>query len=88
MQQASFAGGGAYEDILLNVLRRQLTVEIEMAQPLRGFDLSSDSGSINFDGDRRGLLCEWAVAVGLSLKGWNEVQSNESQPRKRVARQS
>lgn len=88
VQRASFAGGGAYEDILLNVLRRQLTVEIETAQPLRGFDLSSDSASINFDNDRRGLLCEWAVAVGLSLKGWNEVNSNESQARKRVARQS
>ena len=88
VQQASFAGGGAYEDILLDVLRGQLTVEIEIAQPLRGFDLSSDSASINFAGDRRGLLCEWAVAVGLSLKGWNEVKSNESQTRKRVVRQS
>jgi len=26
---------------------------------------------MNFDSDRRGLLCEWAVAVGLSLKGLN-----------------
>jgi len=88
VQRASFAGGGAYEDILLDVLRGQLTVKIEIAQPLRGFDLSSDSASINFAGDRRGLLCEWAVAVGLSLKGWNEVKSNESQTRKRVVRQS
>ena len=88
VQRASFAGGGAYEDILLDVLRRQLTVEIETAQPLRGFDLSSDSASINFDGDRRGLLSEWAVAVGLSLKGWDEVEGNKSQARKRVVRQS
>jgi Tfp pilus assembly PilM family ATPase len=88
VQRASFAGGGAYENILLSVLRRQLTVEVEMAQPLRGFDLSSESASLNFDNDRRGLLCEWAVAVGLSLKGWNEVKSNENQARKRVARQS
>ena len=87
-QRASFAGGGAYEGILLDVLRRQLTVEIEVAQPLRGFDLSSDGASVNFDGDRRGLLCEWAVAVGLSLKGWNEVEGNNSQARKRVVRQS
>ncbi len=86
MQRASFAGGGAYEDILLDVLRRQLTVEIEVAQPLRGLGLSSDSASINFDGDKRGLLCEWAVAVGLSLKGWNEVKSSKSQARERVAR--
>ncbi len=65
VERAIFTGGGAYEDILLNVLRRQLTVEIEVAQPLKGFDLMN----VNFDSDRRGLLCEWAVAVGLSLKG-------------------
>ena len=67
VEQAVFAGGEAYENILLNVLRRQLTVEIEVAQPLKGFDMMN----INFDSDRRGLLCEWAVAVGLSLKGWD-----------------
>jgi len=64
VERAVFAGGEAYENILLNVLRRQLTVEIEVAQPLKGFDMMN----INFDSDRRGLLCEWAVAVGLSLK--------------------
>ena len=64
VERAVFAGGEAYENILLNILRRQLTVEIEVAQPLKGFDMMN----INFDSDRRGLLCEWAVAVGLSLK--------------------
>jgi type IV pilus assembly protein PilM len=67
VERAVFSGGEAYERILLNVLKRQLAVEIEMAQPLRGFDMMS----LNFDSDRRGFLCEWAVAVGLSLKGWN-----------------
>ena len=67
VERAVFAGGEAYENILLNVLRRQLTVEIEVAQPLRGFDMMN----VSFDSDRRGLLCEWAVAVGLGLKGWN-----------------
>ena len=71
VERAVFAGGEAYENILLNVLRRELTVEIEVAQPLRGFDLSSERTNINFDSDRRGLLCEWAVAVGLGLKGWD-----------------
>ena len=66
VRRAVFAGGEAYESILLNVLRRQLPVEIHVAQPLRGFDMMN----VNFDSDRRGLLCEWAVAVGLSLKGW------------------
>ena len=69
VEQAVFAGGGAYEDILLNILRRRLAVEIEVAQPLRGFDLSSKRASLNFNSDRRGLLCEWAVAVGLGLNG-------------------
>jgi type IV pilus assembly protein PilM len=64
-ERAVFAGGGAYENILLNVLRRQLAVKIELAQPLKGFDLMN----VDFGGDRHGLLCEWAIAVGLSLKG-------------------
>ena len=61
-----FAGGEAYENILLNVLRRQLAVDVEVAQPLRGFDMTN----VNFDGNRQSSLCEWAVAVGLGLKGW------------------
>ena len=71
VERAIFSGGEAYENILLNVVRRQLTVEIEVAQPLKGFDISSERESINLDSDRRGLLCEWAVAVGLGLKGMN-----------------
>jgi type IV pilus assembly protein PilM len=66
VERAIFSGGEAYEKILQNVLRRHLTVEIEVAQPLKGLDITN----VNFDNDRRGLLCEWAVAVGLSLKGW------------------
>jgi type IV pilus assembly protein PilM len=75
VERAVFTGGGAYEYILLDILRRQLAVEIEVAQPLRGFDLSSERRNLNFDSDRRGLLSEWTVAVGLSLKGWNGVES-------------
>lgn len=75
VERAVFTGGGAYEYILLDVLRRQLAVEIEVAQPLKGFDMSSERKNLNFDSDRRGLLCEWAVAVGLSLKGWNGAKS-------------
>ncbi len=71
VERAVFSGGEAYENILLNILRRQLTVDIEVGQPLKGFDLSSEGQSINLESDRRGLLCEWAVAVGLGLKGLN-----------------
>jgi type IV pilus assembly protein PilM len=64
--RAIFTGGEANETTLLNALRRQLSVDIEIAQPLRGFDLSK----ANFHDERRGgLMCEWAIAVGLSLKG-------------------
>ena len=73
--QAFCTGGGAYEYILLDVLKRQLAVEIEVAQPLKGFDMSRERENLNFDSDRRGLLCEWAVAVGLSLKGWKRTES-------------
>ena len=69
VERAVFAGGGAYEDILLNILRRRLAVEIEIAQPLRGFDLTSGRINVDFNSDTRGLFCEWAVAVGLGLKG-------------------
>lgn len=79
VERAVIAGGGAYEDILLSVLRRHLTVELEVAQPLRGFDLSSERTNLNFDSDRRGFLCEWAIAVGLSLKGWKAVNKGELQ---------
>ncbi len=79
VERAVFTGGGAYESILVNVLKRQLTVEVELAQPLRGFDLSSEKASINFDSDRRGLLCEWAVAVGLGLKGCNGAKVTKSE---------
>ncbi len=67
VERAIIAGGGAYENILLTVLKRHLTVEIEMARPFHGIDMVN----INFDSDRRGLLCEWAVALGIGLKGWN-----------------
>ena len=68
VKRAIFAGGGAYENILLNVMRRQLTVEVQIAEPFRGFDLTR----ANFENDRRGSLCEWAVAVGLALKRLEE----------------
>jgi len=81
VERAVFAGGGAYEDILLNVLKRRLAVEIEVAQPLRGFDLSGARTNVHFNSSGRGLFCEWAVAVGLSLKGWDKIKSGKRQAR-------
>ncbi|GAI57252.1 unnamed protein product, partial [marine sediment metagenome] len=48
VERAVFAGGEAYEGILLNVLRRQLAVEIEVAQPLKGFDMMNVNFGVNF----------------------------------------
>lgn len=67
VERVIFTGGGAYENILLVTLKQHLTVEIEVAQPLKGVDMVNT----NFGNDRRDLLCEWTVAVGLSLKGWD-----------------
>lgn len=75
VERAIFSGGEAYENILLNVLRRQLAVEIEVAQPVRGFDISN----VKFEGRKRSSLCEWAVAVGLSLKGRKAVLGLEEE---------
>ena len=68
VERAYFAGGGAYENVLLNVLRRQLAVDVETAEPFRGFDMTD----VNFISDRRGSHCEWTATVGLALKGFKE----------------
>ena len=73
IERAVFAGGEAYEEILLNVLRRQLTVKIEVSEPLRGFDVTN----FHVDNDGRGLFCEWAVAVGLGLRGLNRIADEQ-----------
>jgi type IV pilus assembly protein PilM len=65
--QVIFAGGEAYEETLVNALRRHLGIEIEITEPLKGFDISN----VKFPADRKTMLCEWAVAAGLCLKGLN-----------------
>jgi len=64
VERSVFGGGGAYDDILLNILRQRLAVEVQIAEPLRGFDMMS----ANLGSDRRGVLCEWMVTVGVALK--------------------
>jgi type IV pilus assembly protein PilM len=67
--QVVFAGGEAYEQTLIDALRRHLNVEIGVTEPLRGFDLSR----VEFPADKRAMLCEWAVATGLCLRGMDMV---------------
>lgn len=61
-----FTGGNAHESALLEALRRHMTIDVEVAKPFGSFDTSEISLT-----DDSGLHCEWAVAVGLSLKGYD-----------------
>lgn len=65
VERAVLAGGGARETALLDVMRHHLAIETEVAAPLRGFDMTRGEGH----GDRHDLSAEFALAVGLSLKG-------------------
>ncbi|MBP8605236.1 MAG: pilus assembly protein PilM [Phycisphaerae bacterium] len=71
--EAAFAGGEAYESALIDALQRHLGVEIRIAEPLRGYDLSR----AKFDRRRNPQMCEWAIAVGLALKGMELNQSRQ-----------
>ena len=73
VQRAVFTGGGAYEDSLLGILRQQLSVDIEVAEPLLNIDMRQS----RFESDRRAANCEWAVAVGLGLKGCDVLWKDE-----------
>lgn len=79
VERAVFTGGEAYESILLKVLKRQLSVGIDVARPLSGFDLGLGNPRVNLDGGRSDLFCEWAVAVGLGLKGWSDIPAMAAQ---------
>jgi len=68
VERAVIAGGGAYERVLLDVLKRHLSVEIEVGEPLRGLDV----GDIEVGESRDCSSADLALAVGLSLKGGRE----------------
>lgn len=74
IERAIFTGGGSHENILFDIMKRQLAVGIEIAQPFRGFDIQNEKVNIK---ERNGLLSEWAVAIGLSLKGMDTVKHSE-----------
>ena len=62
-----FAGGEAYESVLLDMLKGRLDIETKIAHPFRGFDLTGTS----FASREHSPFCEWTVAVGLGIKGWD-----------------
>jgi len=75
VERAIVAGGGAYEQILRDVLRRHLSVEVEVAEPLRGFDVPPD----RIDPEGSNGSADLALAVGLSLKGWDSSAAAEGE---------
>jgi type IV pilus assembly protein PilM len=77
-----FAGGNLYEAALMESLRQQLNMEIRVAEPLRGFDLSR----VSFDRRPNPQMCEWAVAVGLALKGWEIAGLRQPAPTESVSK--
>jgi type IV pilus assembly protein PilM len=81
--EAAFSGGEAYESALIDALRNHLGVAIRVAEPLRGFDLTG----ANFNRRPNPQMCEWAIAVGLALKGLelNEADQSRNEQRKEVA---
>ena len=65
VKNAFFSGGEANSALLLNTLKRELTVDVEVVDPFKGLDMTK----MWFNDDRRGKLCQWSVAVGLGLRG-------------------
>jgi Tfp pilus assembly PilM family ATPase len=76
IERALVTGGGANDTTVVQVLRERLGVETEVAAPLRGFEYT-DTGC---DGHEQGSHADFAVAVGLSLKGSMTEVQGRSEP--------
>lgn len=63
--QLTFIGGETHDGGIPDLLAERLGVPAVVGQPFRGIDAST----LGPDLDRRGMLSEWSVAFGLSLKG-------------------
>lgn len=70
-QHAIFAGGEACEQMLIDSLNKNLAVNIEIGRPLRGIEVNGTM----FSEERRKTNCQWAVAIGLGLKGVDTIES-------------
>jgi len=74
VERAIVAGGGAYEQVLRDALRRHLSVDVEIAEPLRGFDVNHAA----IDAGHGVEYADLALSVGLSLRGWDATASNRA----------
>ncbi len=61
----TFVGGETHEGSIPALLGERLGLPVVIGQPFRGLD----TANLGSDVDRRGMLSEWTVAFGLSLKG-------------------
>jgi type IV pilus assembly protein PilM len=66
VERAIVSGGGVAEQAFLDVMRHHLAIEADVAEPFRGFDL----GQIGTRIEDFGSTADFALAVGLTLKGW------------------
>ncbi|HRS09640.1 MAG TPA: pilus assembly protein PilM [Sedimentisphaerales bacterium] len=66
VERALMAGGGVHEEALLSVMRHHLAIETDIAEPLRGFDLTSVGVAM----EDLYPAADFSLAVGLCLKGW------------------
>jgi type IV pilus assembly protein PilM len=64
-ERLTFVGGETHEGSLPALLGERLCLPAVIGQPFRGID----TANLGPDVDRRGMLSEWTVAFGLSLKG-------------------
>jgi len=64
-QQLTFIGGETHEGSIPAMLGERLGIPAVIGQPFRGIG----TANLGPDLDRRGMLSEWTVAFGLSLKG-------------------
>lgn len=65
------SGAEAYEKVLLEELQSRVAIQVELANPLKTYDLSN----VDVISERDGHYSEWTVAVGLALK--NIIRSSE-----------
>jgi type IV pilus assembly protein PilM len=68
-------GGGAYEKIFRDVLTTQTGLDVQLAEPL----CSVDGSGVPYAPLPFNQGCEWAVALGLGLKGWEWAYTNTLQ---------
>jgi type IV pilus assembly protein PilM len=80
VERAVVAGGGAYEQVLRDALRRHLSVEVDVAEPLRGFEYCPD----RMDKTGPNGFADLALAVGLSLKGLDTLPAAQGESLRRL----